>query len=146
MYFEKQDLLTYDDIIILLDSKSPNERAQIITSKLKKYCFFQNGVLYTYNNKFIVYNATCEKKDNVLITMITNYLTESLKNLSKEQRQLIELQKTKEFNKFCENTNVNKSLPQLTVLLQEEEIKFGADYYEIHYKNGYIDLKTLEFS
>ena len=145
MYFEKQDLLTYDDIIILIDSKSPNERAQIITSKLKKYCFFQNGVLYTYNNKFIVYNATCEKKDNVLITMITNYLTESLKNLSKEQRQLIELQKTKEFNKFCENTNVNKNLPQLTVLLQEEEIKFGADYYEIHYKNGYIDLKTLEF-
>ena len=145
MYFDKQDLLSYDEISTLLDSKSPNIRAKIITKNLKKYCFFQNGVLYTYDNEIIVYTATYENKEHVLLTMITNYLTESLMSLNKEQRQIIELQKTKEFNKFCENANVNKNLPQITVMLQEDEVKFGADYYEIHYKNGYIDLKTLEF-
>jgi phage/plasmid-associated DNA primase len=145
MIFDKKDLLTYESINELLSSLSPNVRARIIAKKLKKYCFFTNGFLYKYDSKLVVYKQIDELKDQELISMITDYLTESLSALKKEQREIIELKKGKELNKMCENSNIHKNLPQLMVELQEPNNKFGADYYQIHYKNGYLDLKTREF-
>ena len=31
-------------------------------------------------------------------------------------------------------------LPQLIITLKEDEVLFKGDFYEIHYKNGYINL------
>ena len=145
MVFDKKDLLSYESIEELLCSLSPNVRARIIAKKLKKYCFFTNGFLYKYDSKIVIYKQIDELKDQELISMITDYLTESLSALNKEQKKIIKLERGKEFNKMCENSNIHKNLPQLMVELQEPNNKFGADYYQIHYRNGYLDLKTREF-
>jgi hypothetical protein len=36
-------------------------------------------------------------------------------------------------------------LPQIRTGLKKEEDIFGADFYQIHYRNGFLNLKTLQF-
>ena len=145
MKFDQLDFLNIEEIREVIISNSPNIRATLITKKLKKYCFFNISSLYIYDSELVVYEQITDKQDYELITIITDYLTQCLTNLNADQRKLLELEHKKDYSKFCENSNISKNLPQITTCLREKENKFGADFYEIHYKNGYIDLKTLEF-
>jgi phage/plasmid-associated DNA primase len=81
----------------------------------------------------------------MLITIVTLFLSKSKANLNKEQTKLLSLEMKTEFKKLCENAYINKMLPQLMTTLIDDTLKFEGDFYEIHYKNGYIDLKTLKF-
>ena len=48
--------------------------------------------------------------------------------------------------KISENSTINKSLSQIKVgLKRDDENIFTPDFYQIHFQNGYLDLKTLEF-
>lgn len=145
MKFEKSDLLNYEKIESLLNSDSPNDRADIICEKLKKYCFIHNGNMYKYESTLVVYQIIEENPTNDLISIVTGYLTESKKNLNKEQLKILGLENKTEFKKLCENSTINKILPQLMTNLKDDEVRFNGDFYEIHYKNGYLDLKTLTF-
>lgn len=145
MEFEKKDLLNYDQLETLLTSESPNDRADIICDKLKKYVFIQDEKLYKYDTDMVVYKLIKNNIPNMLITITTSYLSKSKQNLNKEQSKLLSLERKSEFKKLCENATINKMLPQLMTTLIDDEIRFEGDFYEIHYKNGYIDLKTLKF-
>jgi hypothetical protein len=146
MNFEKKDLLNYDEIETLLKSESPNDRADIICNKLKKYIFFQYGFLYKFDNELVIYKLIDEfNVRNMLISTLTAFLSKSKANLNKEQSKLLSLEMKAEFKKVCEIAYVNKMLPQLSINLIDDTLKFEGDFYEIHYKNGYIDLKTLKF-
>lgn len=145
MKFETQDLLNYDGIENLLTNDSPNDRADIICDKLKKYCFIQNENLYKYDSELVIYKQIKDSIQNELMTIVSSYLTSSKKSLNKEQIKLLSLERKTEFKKLCENSTINKMLPQLITTLKEDEVLFKGDFYEIHYKNGYINLKTLKF-
>lgn len=145
MNFEKVDLLNFDEIENLLTIDTPNERAEIICKKIIKYCFFLNGILYKYDNKLVIYKRIDGKDEsNELITILTGYLSASRNNLNKEQIKLLKLEH-KNFKTLCENSTINKMIPQLSIGLKVEEERFFGDFYEVHYNNGYIDMKTLEF-
>jgi hypothetical protein len=49
--------------------------------------------------------------------------------------------------KISENSTINKSLSQIKVELKkrDDDDIFTPDFYQIHFENGYLDLKTLEF-
>ncbi len=48
--------------------------------------------------------------------------------------------------KISENATIIKRLSQIKVgLKRDDENIFTPDFYEIHFQNGYIDLKSLEF-
>lgn len=145
MKFENKDLLNYEEIENLLTNDSPNDRANIICDKLKKYVFIQSGLLYKYDTDLIIYKQIKDTISEELISIITSYLTESKKSLNKEQMKILSLERKNEFKKLCENSTINKMLPQLLTTLKDDEEKFKGDFYEIHYKNGYINLKTLKF-
>ena len=145
MKFETKDLLKYDDIENLLTNDSPNDRADLICDKLKKYCFIQNENLYKYDSELVIYKQIKDSIQNELMTIVSSYLTSSKKSLNKEQIKLLSLERKTEFKKLCENSTINKMLPQLIITLKEDEVLFKGDFYEIHYKNGYINLKTLKF-
>jgi len=144
MNFEKVDLLNYEELEQLLILESPNDRAKIICNKLKKYIFSHNGFLYKYNNNLIVYEQIMDKQPEELITVITGFISASISNLSKEQTKLIKLEH-KSCKSICENCNINKMMSQIIVYIKDDDEKFLGDFYEIHFKNGYIDMKTLEF-
>ncbi len=145
MKFEKSDLLSYEEIENILSNDSPNDRAEIICAKLKKYAFIFDGELYLYDTNLIVYKKIDINISDQILCVISGYLTESKRMLSKEQSKLLSLERKSEYQKFCENAYINKMLPQLTTNLMETETKFKGDFYEIHYKNGYLNLKNLKF-
>jgi hypothetical protein len=144
MNFEKKDLLTYDEMFLLLTSESPNERANIICKKLNKYCFYFNNVLYKFDSNLILYKKIDYMIDEELITIITGYISESKNKLSKENDKLLN-QTFKSYSRISEEIFINKNLKQIKVGLKAEENKFKPDFYEIHYKNGFIDIKTKIF-
>lgn len=145
MNFEKADLLNFDEIEKLLTIDTPNERADIICKKIIKYCFFLNGILYKYDNKLVVYKRIDGRDEsNELLTLLTGFISSSRNNLNKEQIKLLQLEH-KNFKTLCENSTMNKMIPQLSIALKVEEERFFGDFYEVHYKNGYIDMRTLEF-
>jgi phage/plasmid-associated DNA primase len=145
MKFETKDLLNYEEFETLLSSDSPNERASLICKKLKKYCFIQDKNLYMYDPELVIYKCVKDSIQNELITIVSLYITSSKQVLDKAQNRLLSLERKGEFKRICENATINKILPQLATTLKEEEIRFKGDFYEIHYKNGYINLKTLKF-
>jgi len=146
MNFEIKDLLNYNQIEELIINESPNDRADIITRKLKFYCFANKGELYKFDSKKIVYTKIVSTVDEELLTVISKYITESIKNLNKEQKELLKMKYAKTSTKISENSTINKSLSQIKVgLKRDDEEIFTPDFYQIHFQNGYIDLKDLKF-
>ena len=105
MKFETKDLLKYDDIENLLTNDSPNDRADLICDKLKKYCFIQNENLYKYDSELVIYKQIKDSIQNELMTIVSSYLTSSKKSLNKEQIKLLSLERKTEFKKLCEKFN-----------------------------------------
>ena len=144
MNFQNADLLTFDQLSEYISSDCPAKRADIISIKLKKYIFRQHTTFYKYNTDLVVYEKLEEKLlTEHLLNIVSRYFTASKEHLT--QANLIKLTKDKIFSKMCENSNIKTMLPQLLITLEEIENKFSGDFYEIHYKNGYIDMKTAEF-
>jgi hypothetical protein len=85
--FREEDLLKYDQLKKLKTSVLPNEKANIVGNVLAKYCFINNGVLYTIN-KYDVYERfeSIKMQDGKLKTMVTQILEASYTNLSDEAK------------------------------------------------------------
>jgi hypothetical protein len=86
MNFKNEDLLNYAQIEEIIINDSPNDRAEIICNKLNKYCFTNKGELYKFNSLDVVYKKVETTIDEELITVISKYISESIKNLNKEQK------------------------------------------------------------
>ena len=146
MNFENKHLLNYNKIEDLINNESPNDRADIICENLKYYCFTNKGELYKFDSIKVIYKKIETTIDDELITVISKYISESIKNLNKEQKELLKLKYSKASVKISENSTINKSLSQIKVgLKRDDENIFTPDFYEIHFQNGFLDLKTLEF-
>ena len=146
--FNTEDLLTYVNIETLITSEFPNERAEIICNKLKVYLFNLDNQLYIFNKELVIYKKIQEdlfKKDDFIISKITKYIDESIKNLTEQEKLLLKLTHGKLYNKICENSTVIRSLPQIRSQLIKYESPFKPDFEQIHFKNGYFDLRTGEF-
>ena len=147
--FNQTDLLNYNEIDLLIRSDFPNERAMIITNKLKNYIFICDNIVYVFNTDTITYkqieDSIGNKKDDFIISKISCYIESSIKNLNEHEMKSLKYDHPKTFNKICENSNISRSLSQIRVELTMQEKPFKPDYYQLHFKNGYIDLKTLEF-
>jgi phage/plasmid-associated DNA primase len=146
MNFEIKHLLNYNKIEELINNESPNDRADIICENLKYYCFTNKGELYKFDSIKVIYKKIETTIDEELITVISKYISESIKNLNKEQKELLKLKYAKTSVKISENSTINKSLSQIKVgLKRDDENIFTPDFYQIHFQNGYLDLKTLVF-
>jgi hypothetical protein len=147
MNFNKSDLLSFEKIENLLTLNDPNDRADIITEKLKYYIFFNAGELYKFDVSKVIYKKVEETIDDELLTAITKYIGQSIKALTNEQKELLNLKYPKESKKLSENTTLSKSLSQIirVGLKRNDENIFVPNFYEIHFQNGFIDLKTLQF-
>ena len=146
MNFENKHLLNYNKIEDLINYESPNDRADIICENLKYYCFTNKGELYKFDSIKVIYKKIETTIDDELITVISKYISESIKNLNKEQKELLKLKYAKTSVKISENSTINKSLSQIKVgLKRDDDNIFTPDFYQIHFQNGYLDLKTLEF-
>jgi hypothetical protein len=54
--FEKSELLTYDDLEVLLSSTEPTERAKVVLPTIQKMYFKFDNITYKFNKEIIAYN------------------------------------------------------------------------------------------
>ena len=130
MNFEIKDLLNYSQIEDLINKESPNDRADIICEKLKYYYFSNKGELYKFDSIKVIYKKLETTIDEELLTIISKYITESIKQLNTEQ--LLKLKYVKTSVKISENATIFKSLSQIKVgLKRDDENIFTPDFYQI---------------
>ena len=148
MEFKKEDLLTYDDIEKYLSSGEPTDRSKIICNKLKNYVFINNGVLFVFDIKTILYKrheGGVEANKNRILYIISAYLTSSKKGLEQRDYDLLKSIHTKHFINMSENAKIGQTMSQIIIDLTNDEKKILGNEYEIHFLNGYLDMKTNEF-
>ena len=68
----------------------------------------------------------------------------SYKNLSSEDQENIELRYPKKYLKIFKNSTIETYMPQLICKLSSNQI-FDSYTNEVHFKNGYYDLKDGVF-
>jgi hypothetical protein len=144
MEFQKQDLLNMKEIRLLIESIFPNEISTTIKNKLTKYCFIKsNGYMYTLQDN-ISYIETL-KTDDIIVTYTTWLLEQSYKNLSADDSERIRDKFPKVWTTIFQNSFVKKILPQLISGLTNDKIVLNGYLDEMHFNNGYYNLKTKEF-
>lgn len=143
MEFSKTDLLNDVELEQLINSEFPNEQADIVQQKLKKYCLIHENVLFILQP-----NITYKREEDMkmsLLKRITLFLQKSFQNLSKNIQELLQMKYPKTLFSHFKNQAVEKYYPQMYDALKVDDIKFDFTLCEIHFKNGYMDLKENKF-
>ena len=143
MEFEKSNLLNFKEIRSIIESIFPNEIANIVKSKLTKYCFIKNREIYVIQPN-ISYSSSTDIED-ILLKYTTLLLEVSYKKLSEDDSERIRDKFPKVWSSIFQNTSVIKYMPQLISALRDDKIVLDGYFDEIHFNNGYLNLKTMEF-
>ena len=144
MEFENKDLLTMQEIKIMISSIFPNDKADIVCTKLRNYCFIDDqGTLFALQ-KNITYIKT-KDIDNKLISNISLLLEKSFKLLSEDDRERITDKYEKTYSKIFQNSHIREYMPQVHTKLIIENVEFDKYFDKIHFNNGYYDLKEGKF-
>jgi hypothetical protein len=144
--FNDSDLLTYDDFTNILHARSPNERADIISSKFKNYCFIYHELIFTLDVQNVVFFEDNSNISTVLINNITLFLSSSKNALKDEHHKALLYEFKKEYDTICENSYVKKFIEQITQAITLKTLVFTANKNEVHFRNGFINLIDGSFS
>ena len=142
MNFKKY--LCLKNLETLLTSMFPNEKASVISAILKDHCIISNGILYEVTSN-ITYKVTKSEIKMKLYKMATLLIQESYNQLDQQTKKLLNLEYSKQIASIFSNASVEKFYPQLYSELENNEVKFDDYLCEIHFNNGFMDLKTSEF-
>ena len=82
------------------------------------------------------------RKMILIINIINSYLIQSVKNLPEQSIDLLKMKYPKGYFKICENSSIMKSLPQIRSILIKLDSPFKPDFEELHFTNGYFNLKS----
>ncbi len=143
MELKNEDFLTLSEIEQMIDSPFPNTKAGIISSKLKSYCVIADKRLYILQ-KNITYKVADEIFEK-LVTLVSYLIESSFKALSKTSQRLIQSDYAKTYRAIFSNADIKRYYEQLKVSLQNDDVDFDVTMNEIHFNNGYYDLKKGKF-
>ncbi len=132
--------IKYDDFLTLSTTKFRSKISEILCKYLSKYISISNNCLYIYSKELKIHYKTnylidC---DELLSNYIITFCEASYEKLEPSQQNLI----YKPFLGNIGKTNLNLIKTNLRV---SDEIFNNPKIGEIHFKDGYIDLKNLEF-
>lgn len=150
MEFQKSDLLTIEQITSFLKNDlSPITQAEIVAVGLKKYVIVSNNRLYIIQ-KNLTYKMSEDKlsssaTSNELINIVSKYLELSTRLYDFETLNNLHLIYKKPFEKLRTNAGINRFIPQLEAQLTDNNINFDSYTGQIHFNNGFIDVKTGKF-
>lgn len=154
MEFKPEDLLTVEELKVLISTPLPNVRAEILASKLKKYCFIledeEKSIFYRIENN-LTYKEY-RKEINDKIQLITSLLIEkSWLSLSEDNRKNLRKEDNKKPVKITIYNNsefkqYNIQLKSLLTIHRTDPRMQSIDNTpgEIHFNNGYFNLKTCK--
>ena len=122
-------------------------KSTFIAQKIEKYIIRVNQKLYYFDDENKIY-IPIEKltEEKYLILLIKQLFENSLKSLSENDRRLFQIDNNKIYHLIKKDTFTKDYLNDIIMLLSRD-IKFDiSPSHEIHFKNGYYDLKLKKFS
>ena len=132
--------LSYEDVMELYtNTGTHSDISNILIKFLSNTISVVGNQIYIYNDDLkIHYKLSCDMNiDDFITTYIINYCDTSLKKLTQIQQNTI---KNKRLNIGSKTLNLIK-----TQLMINPEYFNNPRLYEIHFKDGYIDMKNNEF-
>ncbi len=130
--FLDKDLLTFDELEKLIILPFPDEKSEIVASKLLNYFMIHDEKYYRYDIENVLFYKEKNNSD-YLLKMISSFIGTSYKKLKKrEQKDL--MTKHKSCFKIFSNASINTYLPQLKTDLTNDNVDFSDPHImEIHF-------------
>jgi len=98
MNFENSDFLSYADLINLITSDFPSDKADMIAKKLTKHCIIFKQQLFTLQQNY-TFKADTEIKPK-LMSKVNSLIEQSFKKLDTKDQRLIQANIRKLITKF----------------------------------------------
>jgi hypothetical protein len=145
MEFEKKDLLSYDEIEELITNPDQTEQGKIIAEHLKKYLLIVHSELYELQSN--ISYAVVDEVENTILERTTNFVSTSINNLKSKSLATLKKAYAKELQwaKFLKNSAVKQIIPQIKKGIRNDTVKFDDYTNQLHFKDGYYDLKAEKF-
>jgi phage/plasmid-associated DNA primase len=147
-----EELLTFEELKILISSPAINKIATILKEKLRKKCFmreFGNGInkLYVAQPEHYYKQYTGEKIDEKIKCIFVLLIENSMEDLGKSQMQKLKDDYPKTYKLIYKNAFIQGMLPQLRDILTEDERSdfiqsLDKSQWQLHFLNGYVDMRT----
>ena len=158
-------LLNFQDLSKLILSSDPIHQATIVCKYIGHKVIVQNKTIYEVNENMI-YEPLIGNIDEDILVKISTYISASYAMLSKkqqeelyyilvskdilskmsdEQRMNAKKELKHKINGIFLNSSIKKYIPQIKKNLTRNDIDFDMYKAQIHYKNGYMCLRTLTF-
>jgi hypothetical protein len=143
MEFKKEDLLTYDELEEYIKCDQTHKKAQILTDKLKKYCFiraFKKKTIFYRLQKEIYYkhsDANVDEKIQFEATLLIEKSVSALKESKLDK--LLKQTYPDVYRDMFKNKSIKEIEPQLKHYLTLKESADNMDStldnnpYEIHF-------------
>jgi len=136
-----------EDFEVIINSDFPHKKANIIAKSL--YDVF---IVVSVGDKFTSYilqeNLTYINSNNVeayLKPTITLLIENSFEKLTDHERNQIKDRFSKQYRSVFKSSFINHFYDEIITKLIKENIEFNKTLCQIHFNNGYIDLKDLQF-
>ena len=135
-----------EDFEVIINSDFPHKKANIIAKSL--YDVF---IVVSVGDKFTSYilqeNLTYINSNNVeayLKPTITLLIENSFEKLTDHERNQIKDRFSKQYRSVFKSSFINHFYDEIITKLIKENIEFNKTLCQIHFNNGYIDLKDLQ--
>ncbi len=145
--------MTGKELIAYFNAPNPTAKAKAMATKLKRNVFI--GETHKVEFLFVLQENGTYKREllnrDTLYPKITSYLSQSYDAMDKQSLDELyqQFEKRKDMAKFVSynlsNYCIDAYKPQLYSELKRKDVKPDSDTMQIHYNNGYIDLKTGQF-
>ncbi len=149
MNFQKTDLLNGKKLLEVFNTLSPNTKAKIIAEKLKQYiCIDRFDKMYFFQQNITYRNDSSTDR---FFTVVTEFLNESYLNMDTETKEKLaeQFEKRKDEKQFVKanisNNAVKSYEHQLMTYLKDDTLEMDSYTWQLHFNNGYINLKNGEF-
>ena len=146
--FIQDDLLSKDSFVeTMIYAAFPRKKGELVATVLKKYMFIKEGSLYVLQKNFIYGVADRSDNDNIIWTNVARLLEDSFESFSKEEgsniRERMAASKMSFSSIFSKNTIMKYIDPIKFDLVRDIELDAYAG--QLHFRNGFIDIKTQAF-
>ena len=146
--FTKSDYFSKEELITILTSETTGPKTSIIVNKLKEHVLINNNQYYLLNKVRITYEPTgiyCEDNRRLkeeLQSQIRQLLEGTYLNITRDESDNLKLIFGKKVNNLFSAKLTNEYITDVIKHLTRDDINFNdVNKYEIHFENGYIDLK-----
>lgn len=142
--FSQDDLLTADELELIITSIFNEDKAELIARKVPNHFFIHKKSLYRLQSNDTYLKMDGDMTDNLTV-IVCNYLTMSAKALPDVVQQNLNLKYKKDFVSTFSNGKVSTYVLQIKAYFTKPNIELDDTINEIHFNNGYMDLKDKKF-